>query len=42
MIVTAPCAGHALSLGLAVVTDNVKHFNRVPGLALENWLRAGG
>jgi tRNA(fMet)-specific endonuclease VapC len=35
-------AAHALSLGLTVVTDNVKHFDRVPGLALENWLRAGG
>ncbi|WP_150462463.1 PIN domain-containing protein [Nesterenkonia ebinurensis] len=31
-------AGHALSLELAVITDNVKHFSRVPGLHVENWL----
>lgn len=30
-------AAHALSLGLTVVTDNVKHFRRVPGLKVENW-----
>jgi len=32
-------AGHALSLGAVLVTDNVRHFNRVQDLALENWLR---
>jgi tRNA(fMet)-specific endonuclease VapC len=32
-------AAHALSLGLAVVTDNGREFSRVPGLAVENWLR---
>jgi tRNA(fMet)-specific endonuclease VapC len=31
-------AAHALALGLAVVTDNVREFSRVPGLYLENWL----
>jgi tRNA(fMet)-specific endonuclease VapC len=31
-------ASHALSLGLTVVTDNVREFCRVPGLTVENWL----
>jgi len=30
-------AAHALSLGLTVVTNNTKHFSRVPGLTVENW-----
>ena len=30
-------AAHALSLGLTVVTDNTKHFGRVPKLSVENW-----
>jgi len=30
-------AGHARSLGLTLVTDNVSEFSRVPGLNLENW-----
>lgn len=30
-------AGHALSAGLIFVTDNVSEFNRVEGLAIENW-----
>ena len=30
-------AAHALSLGLTVVTNNTKHYSRVPGLAVENW-----
>lgn len=30
-------AAHALSLGLTVVTNNTRHFSRVPGLAVENW-----
>ena len=33
-------AAHALSLSARVVTDNTRHFNRVPGLGVENWLRA--
>lgn len=31
-------AGIALARNLTVVTDNVKHFERVPGLAVENRL----
>ena len=31
-------AGQAISEGLTVVTDNIKHFNRIPGLKIENWL----
>lgn len=30
-------AAHALSLGLVLVTDNVKEFKRVRGLEIENW-----
>ena len=28
---------HALSLGLVLVTDNVREFGRIRGLGLENW-----
>jgi len=28
---------HALSLDVTMVTNNVKHFSRVPGLKVENW-----
>lgn len=31
-------AAHARSLGLTLVTDNVREFSRVPGLMVENWL----
>ena len=31
-------AGHARSMGLAVVTHNTREFSRVPGLVVENWL----
>ena len=31
-------AAHARALGLALVTDNLREFARVPGLQLENWL----
>jgi tRNA(fMet)-specific endonuclease VapC len=30
-------AAQALSLRLAVVTNNTRHFSRVPGLEIENW-----
>ncbi len=33
-------AAHALALDCVVVTDNEREFRRVPGLAVENWLRA--
>ena len=32
-------AAHALALGLPLVTNNTREFSRVPGLALENWLK---
>jgi tRNA(fMet)-specific endonuclease VapC len=32
-------AAHAVALGLPLVTDNLDEFARVPGLAIENWLR---
>lgn len=31
-------AGHARALGLVLVTNNLREFERVPGLRLENWL----
>ena len=32
-------AGHARSLGLKLVTNNTKEFERIEGLRLENWLK---
>ena len=32
-------AAHALSLGLTLVTDNVREFKRAPGLSVVNWHR---
>ncbi len=32
-------AAHARSQGLILVTNNEKHFNRVPGLIIENWTK---
>ena len=31
-------AAHSLAAGATLVTNNVKHFSRVPGLAVENWV----
>ena len=33
-------AGHARSLGYTVVTNNIKEFERIDGLRLENWVKA--
>jgi tRNA(fMet)-specific endonuclease VapC len=30
-------AAHAASLGMTVVTHNVREFSRVPGLKVEDW-----
>ncbi len=32
-------AAHARALDFVLVTDNEREFGRVPGLAVENWLR---
>ena len=32
-------AAHALSASLALVTNNVREFARVPGLKIENWTK---
>ena len=31
-------AGQAIGEQLTVVTDNLKHFERIPGLKVENWM----
>ncbi len=31
-------AAHARALGMVLVTDNLREFNRVPDLQIENWL----
>ena len=31
-------AAHALSEGLTVVTDNIKHFEHMPDVKVENWM----
>ena len=31
-------AAHARSNGLTLVTNNLREFERVPGLLLENWI----
>ena len=31
-------AGHARAIGLTLVTNNLREFERVPGLRVENWL----
>lgn len=35
----AMIAAHALSLDRVLITNNEKHFSRVPGLVMENWAR---
>jgi len=35
-------AGHARSEGLVLVTNNLREFERVEGLRLENWADGGG
>ncbi len=32
-------AAHALALKCTLVTNNTKHFKRVPGLKVENWAK---
>lgn len=36
--IDALIAAHALALDLTLITNNLKHFERVPGLRVENWL----
>ena len=31
-------AAHAVALRCTLVTNNLRHFSKVPGLSLENWL----
>jgi len=31
-------AGHAVSMGMTLVTNNEREFSRVPGLIVENWV----
>lgn len=35
-------AGHARSLGLILVSNNLREFGKVQGLRLENWVEAPG
>jgi tRNA(fMet)-specific endonuclease VapC len=35
-------AAHAVSLGIPLVTNNVREFERVPDLNVEDWTRAEG
>jgi tRNA(fMet)-specific endonuclease VapC len=32
-------AGHARSLGLVLVTNNTREFERVDGLRIEDWVK---
>lgn len=34
-------AAHARSVDAVLVTNNLKHFNHVPGIKLENWAETG-
>lgn len=31
-------ASHAISEGLTIVTDNIKHFENIPDIKVENWI----
>jgi len=33
-------AAHAFSLGLVLITNNIKEFKRIPKLQFENWIKA--
>ena len=33
-------AGHARSVGLMVITNNMKEFDRIDGLRVENWVES--
>jgi len=33
-------AAQAIAVNTVCVTDNLRHFIRIPGLTIENWLRA--
>ena len=33
-------AGHAISEGLTIVTDNIKHFENMPDVKVENWMNS--
>jgi tRNA(fMet)-specific endonuclease VapC len=33
-------AAHAIASGLVLITNNMREFTRVPGLAAENWVEA--
>jgi tRNA(fMet)-specific endonuclease VapC len=35
-------AGHARSLGLILITNNIKEFKRVEGLRIEDWAEPAG
>jgi tRNA(fMet)-specific endonuclease VapC len=32
-------AAHAIALDATLVTDNIRHFSRIAGLKVENWIR---
>jgi tRNA(fMet)-specific endonuclease VapC len=34
-------AAQDIATGSVCVTDNLRHFLRIPGLTIENWLQSG-